>query len=191
MVSASSMTSKTRVPLKSRLLALLLGVFFALQPVVRANGSCDLRSMLAGRARGACCCKMDSARAAEGAAALPCCALRDAPAPLGGPVLGRASCGCELNAPTPRDALPGSVDPRSPNTDGAASAAHWIAEGARASAAMLWFPVAHPPDDFPDPSPGIGFHASRDGRLSAPDAVARSSARGVNGLLAVLGVALL
>lgn len=183
------MTSATRVPLPRRLLALFLGAFFVLQPAVRAGGSCDPRAWIAGRARSTCCCKTVGGRAAEGAATLPCCASRTERAPLGGPGIGRGNCGCEWNAPVPGDALPRSVDPRSSSADASTRAAKWIAVGARASASVPCFPVAHLPDGRTDPSPEIGFLASREGRLSAPDAVARSCARGVNGLLAVLGVA--
>lgn len=191
MVAASTMTSDRRIPLRSRLLALVLGVFFAVQPVARAGVSCNLRSGTAGRARSACCCRMDGALVAEGVATLPCCASRMERSPGGGRAVQRRTCGCELNVPTPGDALPRSVDPRSSNADSSAGAAEWIAEGARVSAAVPWLPVADPPDERSVPPPDLGLSASREGRLSAPDAVARSCARGVNGLLAVLGSALL
>ena len=178
------MTRRPRISVVSRLLALLLGAFFALQPAVRAAG-CESRSMLSRIAGRSCCC---AAMRSGGADTRSCCAGRQSEPPPIGPRLLGDSCDCEMRAPSPQDALPRTTDPRSASAEGERAAADWIAEGARASATTAWFPGIPTPGSSSDPSPPIGCRASCERRLSGPDAVARSCERGVNGLLAVLGV---
>jgi hypothetical protein len=172
--------------MRSRVLAAVLGVFFALQPAVRA-GACPVRSLFAGIGGSACCC---AAQRAERTPERPsCCARPATETPPGAPTVRGAGCGCEVRAPAPGDALPRSSDPRSPNASDADSTAHWLAAGARASASTPCATVHEPPDSSSDPS--SVREASRERRPPSPDSVARACARGVNGLLAVLGVALL
>ena len=176
------MNARTRTPIRSRVLAAVLGLVFALQPAVLA-GACPVRSMFAGLGSRACCCAaMRSERPS-------CCALPPTETPAGVPTVRSAGCGCELRAPAPGDALPRSSDPRSPNASDADSTASWIATGARASASTPCAAVHEPPDSSSDPTSLL--EASRERMPPSPDAVARACARGVNGLLAVLGVALL
>src|SRR5258705_5361658 len=175
------MSPLVRPPLRSRLLALCLGLFFALQPGARA-GACEVRSLLAGLRGSECCCA--AMRALEGPERPSCCSRRTTGSPERAPITRGGSCGCEVRAPAPDDALP-----QSPNASAADSAARWISAGARPSPSVTSFLSVATPDSSSDPS--LVREASCERGPPCPDVVARSCARGVNGLLAVLGVALL
>jgi hypothetical protein len=128
------MSPRSRVPLTSRLLALLLALAFAIGPAVPAASACATRTAIGFRIGRACCCR-------AAGALRPCCASPVSDAARGGPRVEPKGCGCELRAPAPDDALPRTAGASA--EDGAAFGG-WIASGAHASASTALATILAP-----------------------------------------------
>lgn len=158
-----------------RILATGVAIVLALQPVARAGSTGAPRGSNAARA---CCC--------SGEVAKSCC---QSPAPHGDPRIPnvrREACGCALRAPIAPLALPGTAEAAEVKSSGSAWTQDWIADGARASAAMPIPQIAFGPD--PPGCPDLRTEALAPDRPAPSITVLR--ARGIHALLASFGTLL-
>jgi hypothetical protein len=157
-------------PIARRVLAAVLGCLLAIQSVGATSPGCTIGGLLTGR--GVCCCA-----APEGGSASSCCSAEESPATPDGASVepSEESCACGVDAPAPTSSLPAESGARGEHRD-TQTLTHWIDQGARVSSAAPWIPSPTTHDPPGSRSPTV------------PDTVARACERGVNGLLAVLGV---
>lgn len=183
------------MPDRRRLGALALAVLVALQPAGTAWAGCGLRSVLSG---GSCCCRAEpdgnetAVVPGTGEDARSCCASR-APKPeieRREVSVRRAAepCECSVRAPFPAQALPRASEARGCGGEQTEILLGWIAAGSRESAATPCLPLFALSDGRGPPRPATC--PSADSLSAVPSALARLSGRGLNGLLAVLGIAL-
>jgi len=145
-----------------RVLAAILGMLVAFQPVGATSPQCTLGGLMTGR--GVCCC-------AEPEEPSCCSALKerersqDVSVDAGGQL-----CACEKDVPAPLTALPHEAGAR--GKDGCSpSMDHWIDQGAQVSALTPILSTASPPIEpgrlpFDSPPAPLGFERGARGLLA-------------------------
>jgi len=162
MKTSTRKRGRSRPGFARRILACLLAVLFAIQPIARASSACSSDSAGEG-----CCCSVSTS-----VSATSCCSTETSNrSTSSGSFLSPLSrCTCEMQAPAPLSALPRELGLRGAERGGDGCCGRWIERGAFASASTPLVAWVSPPGDahvtlrdglHPLGNPTAGMHLRR------------------------------